>query len=93
MELSHLDGVVDLLREALFVTLKVSLPILGIGLLVGLAISLFQAVTQIQEQTLTFIPKILAVVATTIFMMPLLLTWLLEYTREVFERILGGMGS
>lgn len=93
MEASLLDGVVDVLRLALVVTLKLSLPILGVGLLVGLGISLIQAVTQIQEQTLTFIPKIIAVVITAIFLLPMLLSWTIEYTRETFELMLTGLGS
>jgi flagellar biosynthetic protein FliQ len=52
--------VVDLAQKALMTVIYVSLPMLGLSLIVGLAISIFQATTQIQEQTLTFIPKILA---------------------------------
>ena len=56
-----IDSAVDVVREALFYTLLLATPILGAGLLVGLVVSLFQAVTQIQEQTLTFVPKMVAV--------------------------------
>lgn len=58
LELSHL------LVQALYLTLLVSLPVLGVSLLVGLVVSLFQAMTQVQEQTLTFVPKLLAVALT-----------------------------
>lgn len=92
MELSHLDLTVDVLREALLATLKISLPLLGVGLVVGLAVSLLQAVTQIQEQTLAFIPKIIAVVLTLLFLAPLLLNWTVEYTRETFELMFAGLG-
>ncbi|MCA8959271.1 MAG: flagellar biosynthetic protein FliQ [Planctomycetes bacterium] len=63
--------------------MQLSLPLLAVGLIVGLSVSLFQAMTQIQEQTLAFIPKILAVVATLIFLLPTLLRWTLEYTSRV----------
>jgi flagellar biosynthesis protein FliQ len=63
---------VDVVRVALMEALIISVPILGAGLLVGLVISLFQAVTQIQEQTLSFVPKIIAMIVVSI----LLLNWI-----------------
>ena len=75
------DQVVDISRAALYMVLKLSIPVLMVGLVVGLSVSLFQAVTQIQEQTLAFIPKIFAVVFTLIALLPLLLTWSIDYTR------------
>ncbi|MEM7168390.1 MAG: flagellar biosynthetic protein FliQ [Planctomycetota bacterium] len=92
MEVSHLDTAVDVLRGALFVVLKISLPLLGIGLVVGLAVSLLQAVTQIQEQTLSFIPKILAIVVTMLALAPLFLTWMVEYTGETIDLLFSGLG-
>ena len=92
MEISHLDTAVDVLRGALLIVLKVSLPLLGIGLVVGLAVSLLQAVTQIQEQTLSFIPKILAVVVTMLALAPLFLTWMVEYTNETLDLLFLGLG-
>ena len=56
-------GVYDVLREGLWVALVVSLPVLGVGLLVGIVIGLFQALTSIQEMTLTFVPKLAAILA------------------------------
>ncbi len=82
----------DILRGALLVVLKISLPLLGIGLVVGLAVSLLQAVTQIQEQTLSFIPKILAVVVTMMALAPLFLTWMVEYTGETIDLLFAGLG-
>ncbi|MEM7234401.1 MAG: flagellar biosynthetic protein FliQ [Planctomycetota bacterium] len=79
-QLDQVDRVIDVFREALVMVLQLSLPLLLVGLVVGLSVSLFQAMTQIQEQTLAFIPKILAVVATLIILMPTLLRWALEYT-------------
>jgi flagellar biosynthetic protein FliQ len=74
---------VDLSRRALMITLELSLPVLLVGMVVGFAISLLQAVTQIQEQTLSFIPKILAVAATVFLTLPWMLNVLVDYTREV----------
>src|SRR5262249_31375276 len=76
---------VDLTRRALVLTLELSLPVLLWGLVVGFLISLLQAVTQIQEQTLSFIPKILAVAATVFITLPWVLGVLVEYTREVVQ--------
>ncbi len=56
-----IDAVADIARDALFLIVEVSLPVLLISLIVGLVISIFQTVTSIQEQTLTFVPKIIAV--------------------------------
>ena len=74
---------VDLTRRALFITLELSIPVLAVGMIVGLLVSLVQAVTQIQEQTLSFIPKILAVAATVFITLPWTLNVLVDYTREL----------
>ena len=71
----------DLGREALLTVLIVASPIMGIGLLVGLTIALFQSMTQLQEQTLTFVPKILAMVGIALVLVPWLAGRLLEYAR------------
>ncbi len=75
---------VDLTRRALIITLELSLPVLLVGMVVGFLVSLLQAVTQIQEQTLSFIPKILAVAATVFLTLPWVLNVLVDYTREIF---------
>ena len=80
-----LDQSVDLVRHTLILALLVSAPMLLIGLGVGIIVSLLQAVTQIQEQTLTFIPKIVAMVAAAIFLMPWIIQRLMEYTNAVFS--------
>ena len=74
----------DLLRDAMLMTLIIIGPILVIGMLVGLVISLVQAVTQIQEQTLAFVPKIFAMGAAMVFIMPWMFQRLLEYTHQLF---------
>ncbi len=74
----------DLGRNAFMMALMTAAPILLIGLLVGLVISLFQAVTQLQEQTLTFVPKIAAMVIAGIFFIPWIATKMLAYTQSLF---------
>lgn len=73
--------------ETYKITLLISLPILATGLLIGLLISIFQATTQINEMTLSFVPKILAVIAVIIFTMPWMLTMLTDYTKNIIELI------
>ena len=80
-----LDQAVDLVRHTLILALLVSAPMLLIGLAVGIIVSLFQAVTQIQEQTLTFIPKIVSMVAAAIFLMPWISHRLMEYSTAIFS--------
>ena len=74
------DSAIDVGREALYVTLMVCTPLLATGLLVGLSVSILQAVTQIQEQTLAFVPKILAIMVALLLLMPWLITKVTEYT-------------
>ena len=79
-----LDQATGLIQHTLILALIVSAPMLCIGLIVGVLVSLFQAVTQIQEQTLTFIPKITAMVAAAILLMPWIRERLLAYTTILF---------
>ncbi|MBM3329505.1 MAG: flagellar biosynthesis protein FliQ [Calditrichaeota bacterium] len=78
-------------KEAIYTTLLVAAPMLIAGLIVGVAISLFQAVTQVHELTLTFIPKILAVVGVMLVVMPWMIRVLLGFTRQVFTYATGGV--
>jgi flagellar biosynthetic protein FliQ len=78
------EFVVTFAKEAIILTILVSMPMLGLGLVVGLAISVFQAATSIQEMTLTFIPKILAVLLGLLFFAP----WMLEKLTSFTERII-----
>ena len=75
---------VDLVRHTLIMALTISAPMLCVGLVVGIVVSLLQAVTQIQEQTLSFIPKIVSMVAAAILLMPWTAQRLIEYSREMF---------
>ncbi|WP_428939484.1 flagellar biosynthesis protein FliQ [Fontivita pretiosa] len=80
-----IDQATDLLRETLVLTLTIAAPMLVIGMIVGIIISLFQAVTQIQEQTLTFVPKITAMIAAAIVLMPWIGQRLLDYAQLMFS--------
>jgi flagellar biosynthetic protein FliQ len=83
--------IVDMGREALIITLLLSGPMLGVGLFLGLAIGIFQAVTQIHEATLTFIPKFLGIALVLLLLMPWMLLKLMEYTYGLFDMI-GAVG-
>ena len=80
-----LEQATELLRQALLLALIVSAPMLAIGLVVGIVVSLLQAVTQIQEQTLTFVPKIVAMVAAAVLLMPWIGERLLGYAADMFS--------
>jgi flagellar biosynthesis protein FliQ len=77
--------VIGLAKEAITITLLLSAPMLGIGLGVGLLISMFQAVTQVQEMTLTFVPKIVAVLVGMLAFSPWMLNMLLDFTRGLLQ--------
>ena len=74
-------------KEALLLTIIVSMPMLGLGLIVGLAISIFQAATSIQEMTLTFVPKILAVLFGLLYFSPWMLEKIVTFTHNVISNI------
>ena len=73
----------DLGRQALLMTLVMSVPIIGMGMLVGLVISLFQSMSQLQEQTLSFVPKIVAMIGIALVLIPWLAGVLLEYATHL----------
>ncbi|HHT37290.1 MAG: flagellar biosynthesis protein FliQ [Candidatus Wallacebacter cryptica] len=79
--------IIALGKEAVKTVLLVSGPTLGLGLLVGLLVSIFQATTQIQEQTLTFIPKIIAVLLSLVLFGPWMLRVLISFGRQILENI------
>ena len=81
------DVVVSLAMDAITLALKVALPLLLVGLVVGLVISVFQAITQIQEQTLAFIPKVLAMIAVIAIAGPWMLGQLEAYTQALWLAI------
>ena len=77
----------DLGRDAIFTLLKMAAPIMIIALAVGLCVALFQALTQIQEMSLTFVPKIIAIFVSLLVLLPFLMTTLFGFTERVYERI------
>jgi len=86
------DTVVTLAVQAMSLALKISLPLLGVGLVVGVLISIIQAVTSIQEQTLSFIPKVLAMAIVLVVGGPWMLNQLLAYTSELWSSIPNMVG-
>ena len=87
------DTVIDLATDAMSVAMKVALPLLLAGLAVGLLVSVFQAVTQIQEQTLSFIPKVLGLVVVIIVAGPWMLGQILTWTQELYGSIPSLVGA
>ncbi len=81
--------VLDVGREAIWLTLQLSAPILMVGLVVGVLIGFFQALTQIQEQTLVFAPKILAVFLALLFFLPFMGSLLATFMAQIAARIAG----
>ncbi|HET8653995.1 MAG TPA: flagellar biosynthesis protein FliQ [Longimicrobiaceae bacterium] len=79
--------VVDLARNAAMMALLLSGPLLTVALVVGLVISILQAVTQIQEQTLSFVPKLFAVGAAFLIALPWMLQMMVKYTTELFRSL------
>ena len=81
----EIDQETDLVREALSLMVMLSMPILGAALVIGLTVSLFQAVTQIQEQTLSFVPKILGMGHIAIFVMLWMAMKILDFAERMFR--------
>lgn len=79
--------VIDVAQEAIKVVLMISAPILGLGLLVGLLVSIIQATTQIQESTLSFIPKVITIAMTLLIFGPWMMNLMYEFTVNLFENI------
>jgi flagellar biosynthetic protein FliQ len=82
---------IDLGREALVIATLISAPVLIAGMLVGLIVGLIQALTQIQEQTVAFVPKLIAMVIALGLSLPWVLTRLIEYSRELIVNIPGSL--
>jgi len=81
------EFVISFAQEAIKITLLVSMPLLGLGLVVGLAVSIFQAVTQIHEMTLSFVPKVLIVLVALLFFAGWMLDHLIHFTGSTLEQI------
>ena len=80
---------IEIGREAIMVVLTMSVPIMAVALFVGLIIALFQALTQLQEMTLVFVPKIVVVFGALIFFLPFMLSTLSNYMNTLADRIIG----
>ena len=80
-------AVVDLARQALWMTMLISAPLLMVGLVVGLVVGIFQAATSINEQTLSFIPKVFAVGLTISILGSWMINTMVDYTKAIFTRI------
>lgn len=84
-------AVLEIGRNGLWVVLKLAGPVMMAGLLIGLIIALFQALTTIQEMTLTFVPKILVIFASLIVFLPFMMTTLIEFSQQLFD-LMGSIG-
>ena len=84
------NDAIDIGRDAIMVSLKLGGPIMVLALVVGLVISLFQALTQIQEMTLTYVPKIVAILLAMILLLPFMLATLGSFTERLFDRVVSG---
>jgi flagellar biosynthetic protein FliQ len=83
-------AILEIGRDAVIVMLKISAPIMLVSLTVGLLISLFQALTQIQEMTLTFVPKLLVVFISLLLLGPFMLHTLVDFTEQMMNRMAAG---
>ncbi|QMV40157.1 flagellar biosynthesis protein FliQ [Cohnella cholangitidis] len=86
------EFIIGLAGQALYTVLKVSAPMLGIGLIVGLLVSIFQATTQIQEQTLAFVPKIIAVFLAILLFGPWILNVMVDFTSQLLGNLANYIG-
>lgn len=80
-------SVLEIAREALWVILVIAGPTMMAGLFIGLIIALFQALTTIQEMTLTFVPKIVVIFVAILFFLPFMMTTIIEFSMTLFDRI------
>ncbi len=80
-------SVLEIGRNGIWIVLKLAGPIMAAGLMIGLLIALFQALTTIQEMTLTFVPKIIVIFVSLIVLMPFMMTTLIEFTQGLFGLI------
>lgn len=81
--------IIDFAREAIMLTIKISAPVMLVGLVVGVIISLIQALTQIQEMTLSFVPKIIAIFAAIFVGLPMMAEILITFTEKIADKIVG----
>lgn len=80
---------IEISRQAIIVLLKIGVPVMLIALIVGLAVSLLQALTQIQEMTLAFVPKIIVIFASLLLFLPFMMSTLTGFTRHVMDKVVS----
>ena len=78
------EAVLEIGRNSIWVVLQLSAPLMAAGLVIGLIIALFQALTTIQEMTLTFVPKIIVIFLSLLLLLPFMMTTLIEFSQELF---------
>lgn len=86
------EMVISIAERAIYIVLLASIPLMAVALIVGLLVSIFQATTSIQEQTLAFVPKIVAVFVALIFFGPFILSQLTSYFQEILENLVRYIG-
>jgi flagellar biosynthetic protein FliQ len=85
MAMQYDESSIELIRQTLLVTLQIAVPLLLAGMLIGLLISLIQSITSIQDQTLTFVPKIVGVIAVAILLLPWIIGSIVVFTAEMLQ--------
>jgi flagellar biosynthetic protein FliQ len=83
------NELIDIAREAIMMVIQLGMPVMVVGLIVGVAIALIQALTQIQEITLVFVPKILAIFLAIFFFLPGFATLMIDFMDKIADRIIG----
>ena len=81
--------VIETAQQAIFIAIQISAPVLLIGLVVGVSIALVQALTQVQEITLVFVPKIMAIFLALAFFLPMMMTRLIVFMESLADRMIG----
>jgi flagellar biosynthetic protein FliQ len=91
IEVMGQQDILDILRSAFVTALQLAVPLLAVSLSVGLLVSIFQAATQIQEQTLTFVPKVIIIGITLVVLAPWMMTTISDFVQTHFENLLNFM--
>jgi flagellar biosynthetic protein FliQ len=88
------EDIIDLMQQTIWLAIEISMPVMLIGLVVGVIVALFQALTQIQEMTLAFVPKIIAIFMAIFFMLPAFSVKMTEFMQMLADQIIsGGVGT
>lgn len=82
--------IIELIQQSILITIQISAPIMIVGLVVGVSIALLQALTQVQEVTLVFVPKILAIFLALFFLFPMMSGILVAFMRELADKMIAG---